>query len=393
MGCCCGDNAVMSKEYDLVIAGAGLAGLSLAAELAAPELAHLRIALIEPRSRYVRDRTWSFWDVPDALPARWRHVAHARWKQWRVSYEDRAAVREGEMAYASVRADAFYEQALRDVAKASHIHWLKETGVEQVRMQPEGIEIVTSAGEQLRAKIFFDSRPPALAQGGWVQQFKGWEITSREPCFDPQCLDLMAFEQTPQGMHFIYCLPYNATQALVESTWIKRANRQDNGEAELREALAKRWACTDFEITFREQGALPLWPSMPPTPANVVRIGRAGGALRASTGYAFCASLHQSEKLAISLSAHVRSGGQLQAWQAPVFKNSALDDWMDQVLFRVLERDWQQAPRYFVDLFERVPADVLTRFLHGASSWQDRLAVMRALPPAPFLRAAAKWMP
>jgi lycopene beta-cyclase len=391
MGRCCGHNAVMSKECDVVIAGAGLAGLSLAAELAKPEFAHLRVVLIEPRSEYVRDRTWSFWDVPNALPARWRYVVQTRWHQWRVSYEDRSVVRSGELAYASVRADAFYEQALQEVAKVSHIHWLKETGVDQVRAQPVGIELMTSTGERLCTQILFDSRPPALAQSNWVQQFKGWEITSRQACFDMQCLDLMAFEQSPQGMHFIYCLPYSATQALVESTWIKRADGVDNGEAELREALAKRWACTDYEITFREQGALPLWPSMPATLANVVRIGRTGGALRASTGYAFCASLHQSAALASSLSDHLQGKQPLQAWRAPVFKNSALDTWMDEVLFRVLERDWRQAPRYFVDLFERVPADVLTRFLHGASSWQDRIAVMRALPPAPFLRAALTW--
>jgi lycopene beta-cyclase len=385
--------AVTQGDWDVVIAGAGLAGLSLASELTALEFSHLRVLLIEPRSQYVRDRTWSFWDVPNAMPARWRHLVSTRWQQWRVSYEARSVVRSGEVAYASVRADAFYEQALRDVAKASHIQWRKETGVGQVRAQPGGIELVTSAGEQLRTKILFDSRPPALAQGDWVQQFKGWEITSSQPCFDAQCLDLMAFEPSPHGMHFIYCLPYNATQALVESTWINRADGQDQGDAELREGLAKRWACTDYEITFREQGALPLWPRMPTPNTNMVRIGRAGGALRASTGYAFCASLHQSEKLAASLSAHVRSGSELQTWQAPDLKGSALDAWMDEVLFRVLERDWRQAPRYFVDLFERVPADVLTRFLHGASSWQDRIAVMRALPPLPFLRAAAKWLP
>jgi lycopene beta-cyclase len=387
----------MQGDWDVVIAGAGLAGLSLATELTASEFSHLRILLIEPRNKYVRDRTWSFWDVPNAVPVRWRHVVDARWQQWRVSYENRVVVRSGEVAYVSARADSFYEQAQRDVARASHIHWLKETGVELVREQPGSIELVTSAGEQLRTKILFDSRPPALAHGDWVQQFKGWEITSRQPCFDTQCLDLMAFEPSAHGMHFIYCLPYSATQALVESTWIKRADGLDNGEPELREALAKRWACKDYKITFREQGALPLWPSRPASNANgnasVVRIGRAGGALRASTGYAFCASLHQSEKLAVSLSAHVRSRGELQVWQAPDFKSSALDVWMDEVLFRVLERDWRQAPRYFVDLFERVPADVLTRFLHGASSWQDRIAVMRALPPMPFLRAATKCVP
>jgi lycopene beta-cyclase len=379
----------MSKNWDLVIAGAGLAGLSLASELAAPEFSHLRVLLIEPRGEYVRDRTWSFWDVPDALPLRWQDLAKTRWQQWRVSYENRRVKRSGDVAYASIRADAFYAQALDRIAAAPHIEWRRQAGLAQANVQQEGVDLVTTTGEQMRTQVLFDSRPPALAaQGDWVQQFKGWEVQSRQPCFDAQCMDLMAFEPSQQGLHFIYCLPYSATQALVESTWIKRMDTQDQMEAQVQDALAKRWGCTDFEITFREQGALPLWPNMPPSPPNVVRIGRAGGALRASTGYAFCATLHQSASLANSLGEHLRAQGALGAWQAPEFRPSALDGWMDQVLFRVLERDWVEAPNYFVDLFDRVPADVLTRFLHGTSSWQDRIHVMRALPAAPFMRAA-----
>jgi lycopene beta-cyclase len=381
---------MMSKDCDLVIAGAGLAGLSLAAELASLEFAHLRIALIEPRRQYVRDRTWSYWDLPNALPERWRHVAQTRWQQWRVSDPSRCIERTGAAAYASIKADAFYAQALQMISAAKHIEWRRPDSVAKVNLLADGIELTTSTGELLRTKFLFDSRPPALAQGGWVQQFKGWEVTSRQACFATQCMDLMAFQPSSDGLHFMYCLPYSATQALVESTWIKRADGQDNGDAELRDALAKRWACTDYEITFREQGALPLLPNMSPAHANVVRIGRAGGVLRASTGYAFCASLQHSAALAKSLDQHFLKQQKLQDWQAPAFKTSALDAWMDEVLFRALERDWQQAPRYFVDMFERVPADVLTRFLHGACGWKDRIAVMRALPPMPFVQAAMR---
>jgi lycopene beta-cyclase len=381
--------AAMQSDWDVVIAGAGLAGLSLAAGLSAAEFSHLRILLIEPRGDYVRDRTWSFWDVPHALPAIWQELPQTRWKQWRVSDANRSVTRASAVAYTSVRADAFYAMALERIASAPHIQWRKRAGLAHVNVQTDSVQLVTTAGEQLRTQILFDSKPPALAsQGEWVQQFTGWEVTSLQPCFDAQCLDLMAFEPSSQGLHFIYCLPYSATQALVESTWIKHADAHDNADVELRKALAKRWSCNEYEITFREQGALPLWPFLEPKSANVVRIGRAGGALRASTGYAFCAILHQCAALAQSLGEHLRSKGTLLSWQAPDLKSSAMDAWMDRTLFRVLERDWAEAPHYFMNLFERVPSDVLVRFLHGASSWQDRIAVMRALPSAPFLRAA-----
>lgn len=110
--------------------------------------------------------------------------------------------------------------------------------------------------------------------------------------------------------------------------------------------------------------------------------------LRAATGYAFCASLQQTSSLAASLAEHFSFGNALIDWQAPVFKTHAMDQWMDGVLFRVLERDWHAAPGHFLSLFQNVPEPQLIRFLQGQATWQDRLAVMSALPPWPFMQAA-----
>lgn len=381
----------MTHSWDIVIAGAGLAGLSLAAELSAPHFSNLKILLVEPRTEYVRDRTWSFWDVPDALPDLWRALPRTLWQQWRVSSSQRSITRSESCAYASIRADVFYEHALRRVASAPHIEWRKATTVRSAESEQGGIHLVTQDGEHHHAKLLFDSRPPEAALAGqWVQQFKGWEVQTRKPCFDVSCIDLMAFEKSDQGLHFMYCLPYSATQALVESTWIKRSDGAEVQDAELQTALAKRWGCEAYDITFREQGALPLWPAMARKQDRVIRVGRAGGALRASTGYAFCASLHQSAEMAHALIQQMGSGVSLQSWQEPAVQTSAFDAWMDRVLFRVLENDWAAAPNYFLDLFEHVPADVLPRFLHGSASWQDRVKVMNALPAWPFLQAAWK---
>lgn len=375
--------------WDIVIAGAGLAGLSLAVELAQPEFANLRILLIEPRKAYVRDRTWSYWALPHALPARWQHLSRCEWPAWRVSLGERIAISSKQLKYESVRSDDFYDSALALITKAPHIEWLKETAIDQVLLSQSGVDLMTNTGSRLSCQMLFDSRPPSIQDtSDWVQHFTGWEVQTKQPRFEPQCVDLMAFEPALQGLHFFYCLPYSSTQALVESTWISRASVRADATQELREALKRRWGCEEFEIIFREQGALPLLPSLPAKQKQVVRVGRAGGMLRAATGYAFCATLHQTAGLAISLARHLKQGGSLQAWQAPKYATHAMDQWMDQVLFRVLERDWQAAPAYFLQLFEKVPELSLIRFLQGQARWQDRWAVMRALPAWPFVRAA-----
>ena len=52
------------KEFDYVIIGGGCAGLSLAYELEIhKKLEKKTLAIIEPRLKYKKDKTWSFWKV------------------------------------------------------------------------------------------------------------------------------------------------------------------------------------------------------------------------------------------------------------------------------------------------------------------------------------------
>ena len=54
------------KEFNYIIIGGGCAGLSLAYELQInKKLETKSLAIIEPRTDYKRDKTWSFWKVTD----------------------------------------------------------------------------------------------------------------------------------------------------------------------------------------------------------------------------------------------------------------------------------------------------------------------------------------
>ena len=48
-------------DFDLLIAGAGCAGASAALELLEHGPASMRIAVVDPRGEFPRDRTWCFW--------------------------------------------------------------------------------------------------------------------------------------------------------------------------------------------------------------------------------------------------------------------------------------------------------------------------------------------
>ena len=50
------------KDFDFIIIGGGCAGLSLAYELEINnKLKNKTLAIIEPRDKYNKDKTWSFW--------------------------------------------------------------------------------------------------------------------------------------------------------------------------------------------------------------------------------------------------------------------------------------------------------------------------------------------
>ena len=52
----------MTSKYDIIIAGAGLAGLSLAYKIKRnQQLSALSILLIDPEKKVKNDRTWCFW--------------------------------------------------------------------------------------------------------------------------------------------------------------------------------------------------------------------------------------------------------------------------------------------------------------------------------------------
>jgi hypothetical protein len=70
------------------------------------------------------------------------------------------------------------------------------------------------------------------------------------------------------------------------------------------------------------------------------------------------------------------------------FQRAATDHWMDAVFLDVLAANWEQAPRYFMQLFKSVAVDDTLAFLTGKATWIQRLRIMRSLPIAPFLRAA-----
>ena len=371
-------------DADVIIAGAGLSGLSLAVGLldaGMPDDA--RILLVDPRETLSgADRTWCFFDlVPHAFEAAITH----RWNHWHVRNGADEVVRSAPgISYCRIPGERFYDLALERLAAAGpRVEIMHGVTVENLVSHGDHVEVHTSTG-MLRGRLAMDSRPPPLppaADDGkdvnLLQHFRGRVLRSTEPVFETGTATLMDFDVSQEhGIHFIYVLPFDTHTALVESTFFTGRLLPDAVyESAIEDWLVRRRPGVVFETIAHESGVIPMttepfdaWPS-----PRVVRIGTAGGHVKPSSGYAFLAVQRFVREFAPRVVSALRDGGCAEPPAARSPRTTALDT----IFLSYLRSCPQRAPDTFYRLFERVPPGVLARFLSDEGTLADDLTVMR----------------
>ena len=212
-----------------------------------------------------------------------------------------------------------------------------------------------------------------------LQHFLGLEVRSRHEIFDPDTAILMDFRvDQSRGMHFIYLLPFSATEALVESTlFTPSVCPADFYRREIATYLKSHFGLGSFETLRVERGVIPLG-TLPPRDPSLPGIGGNGGAIRPSSGYAFPFIQKQIDRAI----AATRNGHDL-GFAVP---HRRVDLWMDAVLLTVLRHWPERAPELFLRMGRALDGDEFARFLSGEADWPLRLKVIMAMPKAPFLR-------
>jgi lycopene beta-cyclase len=348
----------MSKALHII--GGGASGLLLARALNAYQRPQtIPIFIHEPNPDHIPSGRWCFWPLK---PHNYEHLVTKKWAF-------------GSYVYAHIAFSDFYRDMREWIDTQKNITIIEEFVSDE--------QLAALAKE---AKYCFDARPPSQQPQLW-QHFTGWMIQTKEDRFTNADFSLMDFDnpENDEDIAFTYTLPFSKTSVLIEDTHLSvETFSLDLYESRLREKISQKWpGMSSYEIVESETGAIPLYLSPPDAMHNnIYPLGTRAGAIRAATGYGFWHMMQQAEAIALAFA----KGDKLPGAD-PIRPETR---WMDKIFMRVLQASPDKAPEYFRILFQKVPQDRLARFLMDGSNWQDRLAIMRALPPGPFLEAAWK---
>ncbi|GLW66875.1 lycopene cyclase [Actinomadura rubrobrunea] len=383
-------------ESDVIIVGAGAAGLSLAYHLVAMDDSGTppTVTLVDAVDEALRppDRTWCFWEEG---AGEFEDAVAASWGRLRVLGGDgtEASGRTRPYRYKMISSTGFRDLVERRLAGRPEVRVVR-ADVDAVRDVPGGAEVGgTAAGGRrltMRARWVFDSRPPRLlprARTALAQHFRGWFVRAESPVFDPDAVVLMDFRtpQPPRGVSFGYVLPFGPAEALVEYTEFSPAPlNRDAYEQRLRHYTRDILRLGPLRVDGCEQGVIPMTDALFPRRVgrSVFRIGTAGGATRPATGYTFAAVQRQSRAIA----AAYRRG----AVPVPPAPYSIRARAMDAVLLRLLARGRADGGQFFTDLFKGVQTARLLRFLDGDTSLWEDIAIGMHTPVVPMLRTAVE---
>ena len=351
------------KDFDYVIIGGGCAGLSLAYELEIHEkLKDKTLAIIEPRKEYKRDKTWSFWKV---APHNFEDCVKKNWENFSFNISGKTNYLECKnFPYQSVDSGLFYEKIMNKLKKNENIFFFKN--IEEINKQNS---------------LIFNSVPNIKKNhlNLW-QHFCGVEIKTDNDIFDEKIFNLMDFDcEQRESVHFFYTLPYEKNRALVETTWLSKMNdnSQKDYENQINNYIKNNLKIKSYEITYKEEGAIPLFYPLNKNEKNKINIGTAGGMTRLSTGYTFLNIQEHSKYIRENID---------NISNAKKFEIDRKYQFLDEIFLRVLEKNPEKMSDVFFRMFKTSPKTVI-KFLSNKSNFLEDLSIIFKMPKLIFIKA------
>jgi len=365
------------KEFDYIILGGGLSGLTLAYELNKQGcLENKTLCILEKRKEYSRDKSWSYWDFENN---KFPDCVIGSWDTFSITLNQKTInITCPQSPYRTIDSKKFYDFVTDQLRSNDNIVTVMDCTIQTI----EGHAIHTNKGNYV-GKVIYDSLIDLSHQTPTMyQHFFGCEVETDNDCFNENIVDLMNFDCSQDGgLHFFYTLPFSKNKALIETTWYskiikKQSEYQNEIDHYLREKNIKG------KITYTEYGAIPLNLKKNNKKSNsskdYIKIGSAGRLTRASTGYTFQAIQSFSEQLAGNLKLD-------HNLTVPNIRHKKYD-FLDEIFLSVMEHEYKSMPGIFFNLFKSNDSVATISFLSDRSNWIQDLKVILSMPKLIFIK-------
>jgi lycopene beta-cyclase len=382
-----------TSTYDYVFAGGGMAALSMVYYINQSSLKNKKILIVDRDQKNTNDHTFCFWESGDSpyetiVMKKWNKV----WFHGTDGFSELMPLKN--YSYKMISGLDFYKFIFKSINQNPNITFLL-ADVLAIKQKSDPI-VETSNGSFTAREYVFDSvfRPKydKKAYNNLMQHFLGWVIETPKPYFkidEPTLFDFR-IEQKNE-FRFVYVLPISPTKALIEFT-IFSDNLIEKAEYEfyLKEYIENTLKVDgykinhdEYQVSETEYGIVPMSDEphdMFPAP-KVVRIGTAGGYVKASSGYSFQRSQTFLQKIVKAIEAKQNLTNTL---------NNNWKNYLDSVLLNVMAKRRTNQAKIFTLLFKKNGAPKVLKFLSEETSLVEDIGIMNSVQKLPFIKSAIR---
>jgi lycopene beta-cyclase len=377
------------REYDFILAGGGMAGLSFANYLAQSSLSHKRVLIIDRGIR--KEQTFCYWSDE---PSEFDFLAEISWDSlyFHSARPSSLKLSIAPYSYRKINGTVWFSHIETELLKHPNIQYL-EAEIQSISFQGLGTCVSTSEGTFYASEKIIDSFNSFPCENDnpkhLKQHFLGWVVECNFNNFETDAAHLFDFRVAfGNECEFMYVLPTSPRKALFEYTFFSSTLREpDYYRDKIKSYLFAYYGLTedDYLLKEEESGVIPM-RNNPNKPENLyqkhLKIGTTGGFVKSTTGYSF----YRTQKFCQNLVSALEKGPSSQL----VIPVRPWKIWLDEVFLQVLIDQKIAGSKVFESLFYNNKPALLLKFLQEETSWKEDLRLMWSVPTFPFLRAALK---
>ncbi len=377
----------VEAKYDLIIAGGGMSGLSLAWYLAKGGYKG-QVLVVDSTFAPVNDKTWCFWTKEDPP---FKDIIYRSWSKAFFSALDMETfLYLNKYSYHAIRSGDFKEYILMELRERKNFDLLEENILDFSSNSKKAVLLTKNSDSYIADQIFQSVFKPNWKTPRYplIQHFLGFEIFSEHAVFDPSTFTIMDFDASREHeVAFMYVLPFSHNEALLEYTvFSESVFDKEVYEQKIEGYMLSKFGLhhSEYQIKRIEYGEIPMQDLdyQPAYGTNIINLGTVGGLTKPSTGYTFL----KTQKYCQSLAQFLIAGKQPILPPKSKFRYRTYD----LLLLHILSTSTDESLRVFHDLFKKNAFDDIFCFLSEDSNLFQDLRIMASVPYVPFFKAIGK---